>query len=174
MRAPLHPWLFAAYISSGRVFVAHTHWLQKLGLTCCTEDRWWRTTTTPPRMRAPLHRWLLAAYPSPERVFVAHTSWLQLLGLTCCTVGRLWRTTIELRTGRGAQQPPRLGCGNLRTAGCWRPTFHRDAYLLHTQMCCSCLGSLAALSHTKIGCSCLGSLAALRTGCGAQQPPCLR
>ena len=60
-----------------------------------------------------------------------------------------------MRTGSGAQQPPRLGCGHFCTAGCWRLTFDRDAYS----------------SQTQIGCSCLGSLAALRTGCGAQQPP---
>ena len=148
MRAPLHPWLLAAYRSPGRVFVAHTHigcsclgsfaalrtgcgaqqpphlgcgrhctagcwrptihrgaysshtnWLQPLGLSCCTEDRLWRTITTPPWMRALLHRLLLAAYLSQERVFVAHTNRLQLLELTCCTVDRLWRRTAP---------PPRM------------------------------------------------------------------
>ena len=172
---------------------SHTHWLQLLGLTCCTEDRLWRTTTTPPPMRAPLHSWLLAAYLSPGRVFVTHTH------IGCSCLGSL----AALRTGCGAQQSPRLGCGHLCTAGCWRPTFHQDAYLLHTHIGCGCLGSRAALrtgcgaqqpprlgcgqnlhrcllaaylspgrifvAHTKFGWSCLGSLAAMQVGCGAQQ-----
>ena len=74
------------------------------------------------------------------RIRRTHTHWLQLLRLICCTEGRLWRTTSELRTGCGAQQTPRLGCGHHCKAGCSRLTFRRDAYLSHTQTGCISFG----------------------------------